>query len=119
MSGSSILTRIFSCTKQCILEEEKKKRITYDAEILLGKNEDEDDNQDHFINMIVHFLISKGQMELEEDVYHFIVGKIISIRADTVVGEDHNVDDYDLELDTFTVHHTNYFILLLTITILR
>jgi hypothetical protein len=119
MSGSSILTRIFSCTNRRIFDEERKKTITYDAEILLGKNDDNDDEHDHFINAIVHFFVSKGEMEPEEDVYHFVVSEIISMRADTVVGDDHDVEDYDLKLDTFTVRRENYYILLLTINALR
>jgi uncharacterized protein YtpQ (UPF0354 family) len=116
MSGSSILTAVFCCTNRRILDKEKKKTITYDAELLLGKD---DNDEDQFINAIVHFFVSKGEMEPEEDIYHFIVGKIISIKNDTIVGDDQNVEDYDLELDAFVVCRENNFFLLLKTKIPR
>jgi hypothetical protein len=115
MSGSSILTAVFCCTNCCILDEEKKKTITYDAELLLGKDEND---EDHFINIIVHFFISKGEMEPEEDIYLFVIGKIISIKNDTVVGDNQSVEDYNLELDAFVVcNNNNSFRLSIMITL--
>ena len=110
MSGSSILTGIFSCTNRRTLNEEKKNMITYDAEILLGKDEDDDDQ---FINAILHVFVPKEEKEPEEDIYHFVVGKMISIKDDTNVGDAYDVNNYNLQLDTFTVCDQNIFILII------
>jgi hypothetical protein len=107
MSGSSILTGIFSCTNRRTLDEEKKKTVTYDAEILLGKDEED---VDQFINAILHVFVPKEEKEPEEDVHHFVAAKMISIKDDTVVGDAYDVDDYDLELDAFMVCRKNNFL---------
>jgi uncharacterized protein YtpQ (UPF0354 family) len=106
MSGSSILTGIFKCTNRRILDQEKKKTITYDTELLLGK--DENDN-DQFINAVLHFFVPKGENEPQEDIYHMVVAKVISIQDNTMVGEDHDVDNFDLELDAFMVSKQSLF----------
>jgi hypothetical protein len=113
MSGSSILTGIFSCTNRHTLNEEKKNTISYDAEILLGKDEAD---EDQFINAILHIFVPKEEKEPEEDVYHFVVGKMISIKDDTIVGDAYDIDDYDLQLDAFTVCDQNTFILVILTT---
>lgn len=107
---SSILIGIFSCSDPRNHEEEKRKTVTYDAELLLGKD---DNNKDLFVNAVVHFY---SDTKIEQDIYHFVVAKVLSIKDDTEVGDAFEVDDYDLELEAFIVRHfphSQIFLLLL------
>lgn len=101
MPGSLIITAVCLLTDHRVLDPEKPKTAIYDCKLLLETDANE---VDHVANTIVHYYVEHDPPELKR--CHLVTGKLMTIRADTEVGEGYKVDKYDIEIgeiDTFVV----------------
>jgi hypothetical protein len=99
MPGFAFITGLFSCFNRRVLDPEKPKTVTFDAEIPIG---DDQNGQLQCIRGIVHYFVPQNTPKPDDDHKYCIAGKVISIHSQSHL-EDGAFPDYDLEIEALTV----------------
>jgi hypothetical protein len=99
MPGFTFINGLFSCFNRCVLDPEKLKMVTFDAEIPIGNDQS---GQLQCIRGIVHYFIPQNTPKPDDDHKYCIVGKVISIHSQSRLDEG-TFPDYNLEIEALTV----------------
>ena len=100
MSGSSTIYGLFPCTDVRHIFLEKPRTVTFDSDIFIGFNENE---EAQCAIALVHFYVPPSESDPEDGLLYFLSGKVASVDDKTVSGTGFELENYDMVIEADTV----------------
>jgi hypothetical protein len=96
MTGSSIIFGFLPCNNRCVLNPDKPRTYTYDAEVVIGEDETGDIQT---LTALLQFFAASDAIIPENGAIHYVWGKVASMDADMVVGDGLSNENYDVLIE--------------------
>jgi hypothetical protein len=109
MPGSSVISGLMACNNSRHVNPTKPRTITFDAELLLGVDAE---NDLVTLTAVLHYFVPAGEIDPADDCIYLVTGKISSVEVDSPLGEGRAVEEFDLQIDAITVRTLLYVVLI-------
>lgn len=108
--GASYFYGLLACSNPRRILSNKPRTVTLDAEMVLGK----DENNDMVVmSALLHHYVPTGQDDPEGGKLYLVNAKVASITDATEVGDEYDVSEYEVILESTavcTVHFLSLFV---------